>query len=146
MSTVGTAPRQRPSAVARRTGYFAAIIANAVLLWVVHNVLAWDLLPFLTDDFTRVLPLITLSIIVSVAANIAYLFYDPVWFRALVDAVTSAVSLVATARLLAVFPFDFASATLETATRVLLVLVILGTSIAVVVNLVRGLVALARDS
>lgn len=144
MTTVNAARRGRPTRTARRGGYMVAIIVNVVLLWVAHNLLAWDLLPFVTADFADVLPLITLSVVTTIAANVAYVGYDPTWLRALGDALTTAVSLLATVRLLTVFPFDLSTGTLDAAVRGVLWLVVIGSGIAVVVNLVRGVTALIR--
>lgn len=147
MSTLSrTEDRRRPSWLARRAGYTAAIVANAVILFIAHNLLAWDILPFLTEDFERVLPLITLSVVANIIANVIFIAADPQWMRSLLDAVVSAVSLAATVRLLTVFPFDFPPDSVwDTAVTVLLVLVIVGTAIAVVVNLVKGVVALFQE-
>ena len=64
------------SGVARRSGYVIAIAVNVVMLYVVNNLLAWDILPFLTDDFGRVLWLIDISLLATIMVNLIYVEYD----------------------------------------------------------------------
>lgn len=60
--------------------------------------------PFLTDQFTRVLPLVNLSLVATIAVNAVYLAYDDRWFAALTQTVLLAISMAATVRINRVFP------------------------------------------
>ncbi len=57
----------------RRFGYFVAIVVNLVLLWVVQNILTWDVAPFLTDDFEILIPITSVSLMFGAAINLAYM-------------------------------------------------------------------------
>lgn len=136
--TSATTTTRRPSAAARRSGYVVAVLINAALLFGFNVWPGWDVLPFLTDDFTRVLTWVNVSIVVSIAANLAYLFNDTKRFKAFGDVVTQAVALAVTVMMWRVFPFDFGDSTFDWALvfRIVLGVAVVGTAIGIVVNLV----------
>ena len=134
-----TAPRRRtrPGPVARRVGYLISIAVNVVILWLVFVSPGWEAVPFLTDRMIDVLPVVTASILVSIVVNLVWLAVDPLWLHALGDGVNAAMGVVVTGGLLSVFPFSFEdNQVVELFVRVLLVVGLVGASIAVVVNLV----------
>ncbi|PVU82620.1 hypothetical protein DDP54_05960 [Cellulomonas sp. WB94] len=135
-----TSQRQdRAPAPARKFGYLVGAVVNAVLLYLANVRPGWRELPFLTERMSDVLPLINLSLLVSVAANVLYLVFDPVWFRSLGQIAVAATGLVAALRTLQVFPFDFSPYEFDWATvaRVVLVVAVVGSAISIVVELVR---------
>lgn len=128
---------RRPSAAARRGGYIAAIVVGAALLFVLNGWPGWQAMPFLTSDTTQVLWLVNLSLAAGLAANVVYLAYDPPGVKTSGDLVTTVIGLVAAIRVWQVFPFDFGSATgWSTALRVLLIVVIVGSCIGILVQLI----------
>ncbi|MGZ8755524.1 MAG: hypothetical protein ACXW15_10100, partial [Acidimicrobiia bacterium] len=58
-----------PSPATRRFGYFVAVLVNVAMLIVVNNLLAWDILPFLTNGFERVTPIINVSLGAGILVN-----------------------------------------------------------------------------
>lgn len=139
-SALAPHPVVRPGPVAlRRFGYAAAIVVNAVLLWVVHQLLGWAWPGFLAADFEQVLPMLTASLVASMAANAVFLLRDRGRVRALGDLVTSAFAVAVGWRTWTVFPFDFTGYARDWTglTEVLVVVVTVATAIAVVVNLVQ---------
>lgn len=122
---------------ARRFGYALAIGINIVMVWIVFNVAEWGWPPFITQEWNQVSGIVGLSIIATIITYVAYLVYDPVWFKGLGDAAAAVVSLVASLRVLSVFPFDFSAygEPWETLTRFILIVAIVGTSVAILVNL-----------
>ncbi|MFA9430548.1 hypothetical protein [Egicoccus sp. AB-alg2] len=130
--------RRHPTA-ANRAGYVVAIAVNGLLLWVAGRLLDWGWPGFLTEDFTEVLPLLTVSLVAGMLANAAFLVRDRGAFRALADLVTTTVGLAVAVRLWDVFPFDFAGYPQDWSwlVRVGLAVGIVGGTIAIVVNLVR---------
>jgi hypothetical protein len=137
-----------PAAAApgRRVGYVASIVINLVLLWVVHHLLEWGWPRFLTDDFEDVLPILTLSIVASIAANVLFVVVDADWFQHLCNLVTAAIAVAVGIVTYQVFPFDFADYATDWAwlARLLIVLGTAGTAIAVVVNAVSLVVDAVR--
>jgi hypothetical protein len=133
-------------AAARRIGYGVAVVVNLGLLIVVNNLEEWDLLPWLTEEFSRVVPIISLSLAASAAVNLIFIGYDPRWFKALGQLVLNMISLAAVLRLLTVFPFDFSAYEFgwATLTRVVLGFVAVVTAIAILVEGVKFVRELAR--
>jgi hypothetical protein len=129
---------KRPSTAARRTGYVFALLVNGAFLYAVNVWPGWDVLPFLTDDFTQILGLVNASIVVSLVANLVYLARDTKAVKALGDIVTTGVAIAVGVRTWQVFPFDFGEATFdwELVVRILLVVGIVGMAIAIIVNIV----------
>jgi hypothetical protein len=130
-----TDPAQRPSAGARRTGYRIAIAFSAALLFVLNGRPGWQEMPFLTSDTSQVLWLVNLSLAAGTAANVVYLAYDPPWLKSLGDLATTGIGLATAIRIWQVFPFALSSGW-STAVRVLLVVAIAGSCIALVVQIV----------
>ena len=125
--------------LARRSGYVVAIAVNVVMLYVVNNLLAWNILPFLTDDFGRVLLLIDISLLATITVNFIYLAYDQSWFRSLGQIGLNLISLVVAVRMYQVFPFDFSGSTFDWTqiARVVIIFTILGTTIGALVEAVK---------
>lgn len=123
----------------RRIGYGVAIAVNAAMLVIVNNVLDWGWFGWLTEDLNDVLPLINLSLAASIVANVAYFANDSPAFKGVLELVVNTISLIATIRLLQVFPFDFSaySSTWETMTRWILIVAIVGISVTLLVQLVQ---------
>jgi hypothetical protein len=93
----------------KRLGYGIAVIINLAMLVVVQNILDWGWLPFLTEEFAEVVPWISLSLVVSIVANLIYQFNDTRTVKSTGQIVTNLVSIVVTYAVLQVFPFDFSS-------------------------------------
>jgi hypothetical protein len=139
------APKPRKpckTTAARRAGYVAAIVFSLFWYWAVGRLVDWSWVPFITSDFPSVVPAIRVGIIVGVVANLAYLVRDPRWLRALGEAATSAVSAVVGVIVLREFPFAFSSHDWETLARVVIVIGIVCSMVAVVVNLVKFVISL----
>ena len=132
----GTASRQ--SVAGRRAGYVIAALINAVVLWLVNVAPGWDVLPFLTSDFSRVLGLVNAATVAGLVVNLVYLVRDPRWLVAVGSIVTTAIGLAAIVALLRVFPFSFDPAGFDWAlvTRILLIVALVGSCIGLVVDLV----------
>lgn len=123
----------------RRLGYVFGALANALLLWLIHVWPGWDAVPFLTGDMTQVLGWIDAALIAGIVVDAVHLVRDPGWLTPAGTLVTTAFGLAAMVRLLQVFPFDLSSGW-ATATRVLLVLGVVGSAI----GLLAALVSLLR--
>lgn len=128
-----------PGGPGARVGYLIAIAINGVLLYVVRHLVEWDIVPFLTDDFDQVVPIISLSLMASLIVNGLRLLGVPEWFALLGDLVSTTISLVATLRIYSVFPFDFDDDGVpwDLVVRGLLLIAIFGTAVALIVVLVK---------
>jgi hypothetical protein len=130
---------RRPPVAARRFGYLVAIAANAVMLWVVHQLLVWEWPAFLTGEFEQVLPLLSASLVAGMIVNAGFVLCDRGRCKPLGDLVTAAFGLAVSVRMWSVFPFDFVGYETDWswAFRVALLVGIVGTAIAVLANLVK---------
>lgn len=129
--------REAVKSFARQFGYALSIGINIVLIWVAHNMVDWGWPSFITEDWTRVRGLVEASLLVSIIANLAYIASDPKWVRGLGEATTNLVSVIATIRLLTVYPFDFSAydGPWDVLTKFILVMVIVGTVVGFVANI-----------
>ena len=131
-----TRPRTDPPG--RKVGYVIAVAINAVLLWVSHQLLDWEWPRFLTQEYERLLGIITVSFVATMVANALFVLVDPPWFKAVANTVTSAISFVVAVRTWQVFPFDFSTYARDWSTlvRAVLLVAMVGTAIATVANLI----------
>lgn len=90
---------------ARRFGYFIAIIVNAVMLYAANNLLNWNV-QFLNASFQQTLWAINLSLGVSMFMNFTFLFFDPTWYRNIMQAIANIFSAVSVFVFRSVFPLD----------------------------------------
>ena len=122
-----------------RSSYVAAIIVNAALIYLLNHLLEWDLLPFLTNDFVSVRGLIRLSLFVAIVINVVFLAFDPPWFRSVGRIVMGGFSLAVSILLYQKFPFDFNPYDFDWSliVRVLIVLAIGGSAVAILAELVK---------
>lgn len=134
------APREtRPAAPGTKFGHAVSILVNGVLLYVVNNLQDWDVLPFLTEGFGDVVPLLSLSLVASMVVNAVYLWFDVDWFKSMTQIGLLVIGLVVTLRILSVFPFDFSEYDFPWAgtTRAVLILAIVGVCIGMIVEAVK---------
>ena len=125
----------------RRAGYVVAIIVNLLVLGFINTWPGWESFDFVTADAADVVPLINLSIGVSILVNLVYLVADAPRIKAIGEMVTSAVAMVVSVIVLRVFPFDFSAYAFpwELVTRVILVIAVIGSGISGLINLSRAI-------
>jgi hypothetical protein len=126
---------------ARRSGYLISALINLLLLWVAHNLLDWDVLPFLTESFNDVLPAITVSLVVTVIVNLFRVINPDKRFVAITEVLILIVNLYATVAVWRVFPFEFDDDGIpwDLAFRAFLLLAIVGTAIGIVAQVIKTL-------
>lgn len=125
---------------ADRSGFVAAVLVNAVMLYVVNHLVEWGWPAFLTEDFTDLLPLLNVSIATALAFNVAYLVGAGNRFRAFGEMVSAALGLAVAIRTSQIFPFDFSGYSgfpWVGLTRVIVVLAIIGTAVGASVQMVK---------
>jgi hypothetical protein len=132
------APKKRPSRAARRLGYTIAIVVNVLLIYAINEWPGWQQVTFLTDETTRVIPLVNAALVISIVANAIYLIADARWLRALGEAINAAVSFVVILVVFTVWPFDFTDWSFDWTmlVQILGVVGLVGSLVAVITNLV----------
>jgi hypothetical protein len=143
--------KRRAPRGARVLGYLVAAAINVAFIGFLNIWPGWRWLPFLTEDFSRVVGLVSLSLAISLLINLVYLAVDPLWMKRLGDALTAAVAVAVLFQLFQVFPVDFGVGWgwLHTPFRILLAVGCVGAAIGAVANLAelgKGLVAGSDDA
>ena len=87
------------SAGARRAGHCLAVGFSAAFLFVLSGWPGWQAVPFLTSDTGQVLWLVSLWLAAGIAADVAYLAYDPPLLNSLGDLLTTRIGLAAAIRI-----------------------------------------------
>lgn len=125
--------------VGRKGGYVIAALVNLAGLFIVQNILGWGILAFLTEDFRRIVPWISFSLTVSIAANLIFLANDEQPLKSTFQIGLNLISLLVTYQLIQVFPFDYSAYAFdwETVTKVVLILAMIGSAIGVVVEALK---------
>jgi hypothetical protein len=136
-------PTERERHGARVVGYLVAFLVNVILITVVRSIPSWGL-PFVTPAFVEVIPVIERSLVATIVGNAILAAYDPAWFRHLARVVMNAFALNATIAVARVFPFDFGSPGSNDLARLMVGLVCVAVVIAIIVEVVQMLLALAR--
>ncbi|MDH3026929.1 hypothetical protein QEN35_21465 [Gordonia alkanivorans] len=146
MTTSKSLSGHRVDARRRQVGYSVSIVVNAVLLVAVLGWPGWETVPFLTDDFGRIVGWVVAALVAGIAANAMYLIADPPIVEMIGELAIDTFGLIALVRLWQVFPFDFGDSGIpwSTVARVVLAVGIAGTAIAMVVVIVQT--ALRRRS
>jgi len=108
--TTSSAPAASPVVrSAKRFGYSVAAAMNGVMIFVVHNVTEWELFGWLTADFDRLLPWLTVSFVAGIGLNLVYAWDDSVPIRSPGQIMSALIGLIVTLQTLAIFPFDFSN-------------------------------------
>jgi len=128
----------------RQVGYVVVIVVNLVVMYVLHNLLRWGV-PFLTEDWDQVLPYMDASIWGTIAANVAWIFYDMRWFRRLVQIGLNLLSLRAVWAMYTIFPFEVDLYPIEQAIRIGLLVAVVGIAIGTLAEGIALLFGKHRD-
>jgi hypothetical protein len=128
----------------RKIGYIVAIIVMIVLIYVLRHLREWGF-TFLTEDFGKCLFYIELSIYVSIAAQVLFIFYDNKWFKHLIGAITNVAGAVAIIMFYVIFPLAIEDASWIKWLKIGILVVFGLTVISVIVDLVKGIRYLANE-
>jgi hypothetical protein len=120
----------------KNSEFIGAIIANIVILYIVNNLLNWNIF-FIAPTWVQVLFILNLSIVTNILANIGFLIYQRGWFRSLVQIVLNIIGFVVVYELYMVFPFVIQTEWIAIALKLLLILAMIGIIIATIVEVLR---------
>jgi hypothetical protein len=123
----------------RRFGYVLAIAFSVGILFIVNTLPEGEQIPFLTDDFEQLLPIINAFLFAAIVINGVWILYDAAWFRSAGRITLNALIIAVLALTYRVFPFDFSAYDFdwEALMRVLIVGVIVALTIAMIVESVK---------
>jgi len=116
--------------------FIVAIIVNIIVLYIVNNLLNWNL-SFIAPTFSEVLFILNISIIANIIANIGFLVYQKGWFRSIAQIVLNVISFIVVYTLYTVFPFTFQSIWVTYALLLILIIGMVGLFISTIYEIVR---------
>lgn len=116
-----------------RIEYIFAIIFALIFLYIFNNLLNWNVY-FVTTALNEVLWIINLSIVVSIIGYALLLLYNPVRFRHLIKLIINIINFIAVYYVYKVFPFDFNNSFYNWGLNILLILIMVATAIAIIVE------------
>lgn len=117
----------------RKSEYIFAIIFNLIFLYIVNNLLNWNIY-FITNALNEVLWIINLSIIAAIIGNALLLAYNPEWFRHVIKIIMNLFAFISTYFVYTVFPFNFNNSFLNWGLNIFLILIMIGIAIAIIVE------------
>jgi hypothetical protein len=129
---------------AKTSGFVAAIIVNIIVLYVVNNILSWNL-GFIAPSFQDVLWIFNLSIAATIIANIIFLVYHPGWFRSILQIILNILGFLVCYYLYTIFPFTFSQAAYTLVLQIILILGMIAVVIATVYEVVRLIVGIKSE-
>jgi hypothetical protein len=129
---------------ARKIGYVVVIIIMFIILYLVRRWENWNL-HFLTEDFSRALFYIELSIYANIGVNILFIFYDNRWFKHLVQTITDITGALSLIMFYVIFPLNLEDQTWVKWIRIGLLILFGLTLISALVNLVKGIRYLVKE-
>jgi hypothetical protein len=119
-----------------RASFVVAIIFNLIFIYIVNQIPYWDI-SFITSSWSETLWILNLSLVITIIGNLFFLFYHPQWFRSLAQIVMNVFVFWAIKALYTVFPFSFSQSSLATLTWFILIILMIGVSISILVELVK---------
>lgn len=114
--------------------YIANVIIHIILISVLSRLTSW--FGFLDDSFNIVLWLLYISYFATIIINIIYLFYDQEWFKSASKLPLNIFSSVIIYTTIIIFPFNIDQSN-ATITRIILYIILCGTVIGAITELVR---------
>ena len=91
---------------ARQFGYIVSIFVNILFIYIVNNLLNWNVSLF-TEDFAQCLWAINLSLGVTIFINFIFIFFDRKWFKNLMQAFGNVFAFISAFVFWRVFPLNF---------------------------------------
>lgn len=92
----------------KKSAFIAAIVVNIILLYIVNNLLSWNL-SFIASSFQDVLWIFNISIAATIIGNVIFLIYHPGWFRSIIRIILNILGFMVVYYLYTVFPFIFSN-------------------------------------
>lgn len=124
--------------------FYVGIAADIILLYFFNNIIFVNISFLVTKQFISCLWAINLALGIGIIGNFILLLYRPKWFVHLVEAIINILVVLAVYTVYRIFPFNFSAGGLQTAARVILLIIMAGTAIGFIVEAVKAGVAFAH--
>ena len=113
----------------------------------------WNIFPFITNNFIAWLPILTISLIVSIIGNTILIINDSFYVSNITNIVMNIFGIASVSTLLSLFPFDFSvfpginlNGILIPIITLILILIIVGFGIGIFVRFIKIVVKSAKSS
>lgn len=116
--------------------YVFSIVINLILLYVVNNLIYWNL-SFISPNFTDVLWALNLTLVVTIIANVMFILYHKSWFKHATKVVMNITALIAAYTLLTVFPFIINQSLIVLGLKILIILGIIAAIVAIIIEIFK---------
>lgn len=117
----------------------------------VNGITSWHIYPMLTQDLSLVLPILNITLILSIVGHGIAIALDRYLVRQIILIVLNVLGMITVLTFLRVFPFDFsvvphsgAAAVLPTVAVVIMILITVGLGISALVRFIRLMVNIAK--
>ncbi len=145
MSTEVSQPKKKfkvPGVV----NYYVGITVNIILLYALNNIRYLNSSVLDTNKYISCLWAINLALTIGILGNFILLIRRPRWLYHASQLIMNLTIILAFYIIFQQFPFNFVSSLYQTAVKVILIIIMVGTGIGAIVELVRlGLVFLDRE-
>jgi hypothetical protein len=121
----------------RLVTYYISIAVDIILLYFFNNIVFANIIFLSSKNLTNCLWAINLALAAGIVGNFIFLLFRPRWFRHLIRAVLYTLALLAVYVIYRVFPFIFSADIFRTVTRIVLVIIMAGTGIGVVLEVIK---------
>ncbi|MFA0834523.1 MAG: hypothetical protein ACC609_11015 [Methanobacterium formicicum] len=125
--------------------FIVAIIANLIFLYIVNNLLSWNL-SFIAPSFQDVLWIFNISISATIIGNIIFLIYHPTWFRSIIRIILNILGFLVVYYLYTVFPFIISNYLVTFSVKFALIVAMVVMVIATIVEIVKLILRMIRSS
>ena len=125
--------------------FIVAIIANLIFLYIVNNLLSWNL-SFIAPSFQDVLWIFNISISATIIGNITFLIYHPTWFRNIIRIILNILGFLVVYYLYTVFPFVFSNYLVTFSVKFALLVAMVVIIIATIVEMVKLILRIIKSS
>jgi len=124
--------------------FIGAIIANIILLYIVNNLLSWNL-SFIAPSFQDVLWIFNLSITATIIGNFIFLIYHSGWFRSIIRIILNILGFLVAYYLYTVFPFIFSNGWVTFSLKFALIVVMVVMVIVTIVEMVKFILRIIKS-
>lgn len=124
--------------------FIVAIIANIIILYIVNNLLYWNL-SFIAPSFQDILWIFNISIAATIIGNIIFLIYHPSWFRSIIRIILNILGFMVAYYLYTVFPFTFSNNLVTLSLEFALIVVMVVMIIVTIVEMVKFILRIIRS-
>jgi len=114
---------------------------------------SWNIFPFITSSFIAWLPILTISLIVSIIGNIILIINDSFYVSNITNIVMNIFGIASVSTLLSLFPFDFSispdinlNGILIPIITIILIVIIIGLGVGIFVRFIKIVVKAAKSS